>query len=101
MPYKSNSELPETVKENLPEHGQDIYREAFNSAWEEYKEPSERRGEATREETAHKVAWSAVKRVYEKDSRGKWVKKDLNVLVKRQDLKSRNFSAGEYIWNYL
>jgi cation transport regulator len=27
MPYKSNSELPETNKNNLPEHGQDIYRE--------------------------------------------------------------------------
>lgn len=53
----------------------DIYREAFNSAWEEYKEPSERREGATREETAHKVAWSAVKKVYEKDSKGNWVKK--------------------------
>ena len=31
MPYKSNSELPETVKENLPEHGQNIFREAFKS----------------------------------------------------------------------
>jgi len=45
MSYKTNSELPKTVRENLPEHGQDIYREAFNSAWEEYKEPSERHGD--------------------------------------------------------
>jgi cation transport regulator len=75
MPYKSNSELPETVREVLPEHGQDIYRKAFNSAWEEYKEPSERRGNESREEVAHKVAWSAVEKVYHKDSEGKWVKK--------------------------
>lgn len=75
MPYKTNSELPKMVRENLPEHGQDIYREAFNSAWEEYKEPSERRGATTREETAHKVAWSAVKKVYEKDSKENWVKR--------------------------
>lgn len=75
MPYKSNSELPETVRENLPDHGQDIYREAFNSAWEEYADPSERRGNESREEVAHKVAWSAVKKVYEKDSRGNWVEK--------------------------
>jgi cation transport regulator len=76
MPYDKNSELPETVRENLPEHGQDIYREAFNSAWEQYKDPSERRGDASREETAHKVAWSAVKNEYEKDPEGNWVRKD-------------------------
>lgn len=70
MSYKSNSELPETVRENLPEHGQEIYRKAFNNAWEEYKEPSERKGDASREEIAHKVAWNAVKEVYEKDSKG-------------------------------
>jgi cation transport regulator len=75
MPYKSNSELPERVRENLPEHGQDIYREAFNNAWEEYKEPSERRGNESREEVSHKVAWSAIEKVYHKNSEGKWVKK--------------------------
>ena len=76
MPYDKNSQLPETVRENLPEHCQDIYREAFNSAWEQYKDPSERRGDASREETAHKVAWSAVKNEYEKDPEGNWVRKD-------------------------
>lgn len=75
MPYKSNSELPETVREKLPEHGQDIYREAFNNAWQECKAPSERRGNESREEVSHKVAWSAVEQVYEKNSEGKWVKK--------------------------
>ena len=48
MPYQSNSELPEMVRESLPEHGQNIYREAFNSAWDEYKDPSERRGTASK-----------------------------------------------------
>ena len=37
-------------------------------------------GEISREETAHRVAWSAVKKVYEKDSRGNWVKK-IEVLI--------------------
>ena len=50
----------------LPAHAQDIYREAFNHAWQEYASPEERRGDASREETAHKVAWSAVKKKYEK-----------------------------------
>lgn len=76
MPYKNLSDLPESVRDNLPEHAQEIYKEAFNSAWEQYDEPEERRGDDTREETAHKVAWGAVKRVYEKDDKtGKWRKK--------------------------
>ena len=67
MPYQTVHDLPESVRDNLPEHAQEIYMEAFNSAWEQYDEPEERRADATREETAHKVAWSAVKRKYEKD----------------------------------
>jgi cation transport regulator len=66
MPYHSNAELPDPVKDHLPKHAQDIYREAFNSAWDEYKDPDRRRGDASREETAHKVAWAAVKGKYEK-----------------------------------
>lgn len=76
MPYKSTGDLPERVRENLPEHAQKIYLEAFNNAWDQYASPEERRGGASREETAHKVAWSAVKQVYEKDEKsGKWRKK--------------------------
>lgn len=76
MPYKRLSELPDSVKDNLPKHAQEIYKEAYNSAWDQYDEPEERRGDASREETAHRVAWSAVKKTYEKDeSSGKWKKK--------------------------
>lgn len=75
MPYKSVSELPESVKENLPKHAREIYKEAYNSAWDEYKDPEDRRGDASREETAHKVAWSAVKKKYEKKDE-QWVKKE-------------------------
>jgi len=75
MPYKTNAELPESVKNSLPEHAQDIYREAFNSAWQQYDQPEERKGGASREETAHRVAWAAVKKVYRKNSAGQWVKK--------------------------
>lgn len=65
MPYKSNEELPDSVKNNLPEHAQTIFRKTFNNAHEEYGT----------EEQAFKVAWSAVKKEYKKDSEGKWVKK--------------------------
>jgi len=75
MPYAKVSELPESVKVNLPRHAQEIYKEAFNSAWEQYDEPEERRGDASREEVAHKVAWSAVKQKYRKDEGDRWVSK--------------------------
>lgn len=72
MPYNKTSELPESVKNVLPAHAQDIYKEAFNSAWEEYKKPEARRDDADREEVAHRVAWSAVKKKYEKGADDKW-----------------------------
>ncbi|MDT4881167.1 Cation transport regulator ChaB [compost metagenome] len=75
MPYSSRNELPESVKNALPSHAQDIYKEAFNSAYNEYKDPKDRHGDEDREEVAHKVAWSAVKKKYEKLEDGKWHKK--------------------------
>ncbi len=71
MPYGSISELPDSVKENLPKGAQEIYKEAYNSAHKEYKDPEKRRGKESQEEAAHKVAWAAVKKKYEK-SNGKW-----------------------------
>jgi cation transport regulator len=72
MPYSTTSELPENVKGVLPAHAQDIYKEAFNSAYEQYDDPKERRGSTSREDVARRVAWSAVKKSYQKDSAGKW-----------------------------
>ena len=39
MPYNSISELPDSVRDNLPKHAQEIYKEAFNSAWDHYADP--------------------------------------------------------------
>ena len=74
MPYDTLDALPDSVKENLPKHAQEIYKAAFNSAWDEYADPEDRYGDASREETAHKVAWAAVKNSYEKKD-GKWAEK--------------------------
>ena len=64
MPYENRADLPESVRDNLPAHAQDIYKEAFNSAWDEYGHDESR---------AHRVAWGAVERKYHKDQSGKWV----------------------------
>jgi cation transport regulator len=62
MPYRSNSALPPSVRSHLPPEAQDIYRSAFNSAWQEYA----RREPDRLEEIAHRVAWAAVKRRFHK-----------------------------------
>ena len=76
MPYKTRQDLPDSVRNSLPQHGQEIYKEAYNSAWEQYKDPADRDGDDSREEVSHKVAWTAVKNVYEKNDAGDWVEKD-------------------------
>ena len=74
MPYGTIQELPASVRDHLPEHAQEIYKEAFNAAWDQYADPASRRGEAGREETAHRVAWGAVKQAYKQDAEGRWRK---------------------------
>jgi cation transport regulator len=72
MPYSNREDLPESVKNVLPAHAQDIYKEAFNSAYDEYKDPDDRKRGGTREEAAHRVAWAAVKKKYDKGADDKW-----------------------------
>jgi cation transport regulator len=60
MPYEFNEDLPPSVRDHLPEHAQDIFREAFNHAFAEHA------GDSRQEEAAFRIAWAAVKRSYEK-----------------------------------
>ena len=66
MAYEKVLNLPKGVKDNLPKQAQEIYKEAFNSAEEQYGEESR----------AHRVAWSAVEQKYEKNENGNWVSKE-------------------------
>ncbi|MDQ3005383.1 MAG: ChaB family protein [Chloroflexota bacterium] len=76
MPYDSVSDLPASVRDNLPMHAREVYLAAFKDALEEYKNAEDRKGGASREEVAHKVAWSAVKNKYEKTTDGTWKSKE-------------------------
>ena len=60
MPYRVNADLPASVRAQLPDHAQDIYREAFNHAYAAHE------GDVRQEEAAHRIAWAAVKRSYVK-----------------------------------
>jgi cation transport regulator len=68
VPYARNSDLPAPVRRVLPRHAQDIYRAAFNDAFERYG--------GDREAIAHRVAWAAVKRRYIHRAAGIWVARD-------------------------
>ncbi len=73
MPFTSSSNLPSDLRRILPQHAQEIFVAAFNSAYDQYDEKSERREGQSREETAHAIAWSAVKKKYTKnEATGRW-----------------------------
>jgi cation transport regulator len=60
----------------LPSHAQKIYSKAHKNALKQYESPSKRRGgkRQSKEQVAHKVAWSAVKKEYKKKG-DRWVSK--------------------------
>ena len=62
--------------DTLPFHAQKIYSKAHKNALKQYENPSKRRGgkRQSKEQVAHKVAWSAVKKEYKKKG-DKWVPK--------------------------
>lgn len=72
MPYQHRSDLPASVRHALPEHAQDIFKEAFNHAIAEYQDPKKRRDNSDAETIAFRVAWAAVEKIYHKDNEGKW-----------------------------
>jgi cation transport regulator len=60
MPYPTDADLPVSVRSHLPDHAQDIYREAFNHIFAAHAV------ESRQEEAALRIAWAAVKRSYVK-----------------------------------
>jgi cation transport regulator len=78
MPYDNRQQLPGSVRSALPARAQDIYKEAYNNAYQQYQDPGKRRGgtDDDLKEVASRVAWSAVKRKYYKGEDGQWHSKD-------------------------
>lgn len=61
MSQSQSSELPQEVKQ-LPEHAQQIFLAAFNSAKED----------GMSEDAALSVGWNSIKDSYEQTSNGEW-----------------------------
>jgi cation transport regulator len=66
MPYSRNVDLPPAVRNHLPQHAQDIFREVFNRAYAEHE------GDPRQEEAAFRIAWAGVERRFVKDG-DRWV----------------------------
>jgi cation transport regulator len=69
MPYANNDDLPPSVRDHLPFHAQDIFRAAFNNAYEAHID------DPHREEIAFRIAWAPVKRKYRKMG-AYWIARD-------------------------
>lgn len=65
MAYKSNIDLPDSVRNNLPEKAQSIWRKIFNNAYEQYSD----------DKKAFAVAWSGLEKAGWYKVNDKWVEK--------------------------
>ncbi len=74
MVYESKSDLPDTLREILPEEAQESYLQAYRASYENYEESQG--GELDRESVAHRDAWAMMKRDFVEDEEtGKWYRK--------------------------
>jgi cation transport regulator len=74
MDYETKSDLPETMRELLPDDAQEIYLQAYQKAWDEYEE--DQGGDMSRNAVANQFAWAAVKDEYVQDEdTGTWYRR--------------------------
>ena len=86
MPYQNNEALPDNIKNSLPQEAQNIWRDAFNSAYAQNK------GD---EEKCNKQAWGAVTNAgYQKNEKGEWAKKEKFTSYNLENIEI--FSEGEW-----
>lgn len=62
MRYERIDDLPQGIRENLPKHAQEVYRNAFNNAYLQHKD----------EQQAHETAWSAVNDQFDGQGAREW-----------------------------
>lgn len=87
MFYNNNNDLPDDIKKDLPIHARDIFRKAFNEAWQKYEAADEVSNiEESKMNFANKQAWDAVNDRFYKNEYEEWVhreKKELSGRYKR------------------
>jgi cation transport regulator len=73
MRYGVLEGLAESQDDGLARRAREIYEELYNSAWAQYEDSGTRLDNSSREETAHRFAWTALGELYRKNSStGEW-----------------------------
>ena len=70
MSYHTVRDLPDHLREHLPESAQEVYRTAYNTACVDYADPAKHQDFSSLAEVAHHIAWAAVKKEMEKKEMG-------------------------------
>mgnify|MGYP006293956761 CR=1 FL=1 len=74
MRYEKVEDLPESLRNDLPDEAQEIYIEAYQKSWDSFKE--EMGGDLGQEAVAHRDAMHAVKQEFVEDKEeGLWYRK--------------------------
>lgn len=74
MRYEKVEDLPESLRNDLPDEAQEIYIEAYQKSWDSFKE--EMGGDLGQEAVAHRDAMHAVKQEFVEDKeKGLWYRK--------------------------
>jgi cation transport regulator len=76
MQFETIKQLPATIRDTLPKEAQEIYRKAYNEAWEKFDQDAgvglDQQG------LAHQQAWGAVNQEYVLDL-DEWRRRDETV----------------------
>ncbi|MCC5649984.1 ChaB family protein [Nostoc sp. XA013] len=78
MPDQTTNELPDDIREQLPEHAQQIFAAALSAA----------QSNGMSEEGAHEVAWNSVKNEYQPGDDGKWQRKPEDTAIHNKSVVS-------------
>ncbi|MDZ8187744.1 MAG: ChaB family protein [Nostoc sp. ChiSLP02] len=78
MPDQTTNQLPEDIKQQLPEHAQQIFAAAFSAAQKD----------GLSEEGAREVAWNSVRNEYEPGSNGQWQRKGEDTAIHNKSVTS-------------
>ncbi|MBD2247200.1 ChaB family protein [Nostoc sp. FACHB-888] len=78
MPDQTTNELPDDIREQLPEHAQQIFAAALSAA----------QSNGMSEEGAREVAWNSVKNEYQPGDDGKWQRKPEDTAIHNKSVVS-------------
>ncbi|MFO7640191.1 MAG: ChaB family protein [Candidatus Competibacteraceae bacterium] len=85
--YTQLSELPPSIREELPELAQELYRVSYNRAIEKNRASETNMNEADLAETAHKLAWRKVLEEYQKDEQGGWRQNPIDEYIDKDKIR--------------